>query len=503
MLTSRRFLHIRPYGLLPQRTVQPQRQIQSPSSFPVGETPNLKFFTLDGVVDLKTSPDVYFAPFSSNTWIALLASAGITLVFEISLRAAILDRKRSLLWCILPDSLFWKLVSFVGQYSSSCTPRISDGNREHQKYLRSITVTAVAWLVSSFIIFSNYGAYFSAESLREFAYTSEYERLMDLAGFKIFYLLDEQNFELMCKNCPSTDVVSMADRCNWYLSPGVQECELVHYSVDELYYYRAKDDEMDKECRLTRNQTAKAACQSSSDGRIETRKLLGLVERLYYMINYKSSFLRSNPETLEQMLDDVTAEETAAAFLSTDYEFRHHWKTVSEIMQRRPDLKIANNFRSDDNFGVREVGFWFTSGMHEPFRRRFVGRMEALLSSGIYGLWNKWQRIRFSGGGGGGLRLGGVKLDSVNGMPGDPVSFDNSALFWIFWAQSFGWIAAFTMFAAEVVWTHLWPAVNCWGRAVGEVCFDLKNWAMALIVTWFWFVLARESSAAKLKTHNP
>ena len=37
--------------------------------------------------------------------------------------------------------------------------------------------------------------------------------------------------------------------------------------------------------------------------------------------------------------------------MSADYELFHNWKTVTQIMKTRPDLKIANNLHSDDNFG--------------------------------------------------------------------------------------------------------------------------------------------------------
>ena len=45
----------------------------SPTSFhPVGKTPTVKLITAEGVVDAKSSPDVYFAPFTTKVWLAIL-----------------------------------------------------------------------------------------------------------------------------------------------------------------------------------------------------------------------------------------------------------------------------------------------------------------------------------------------------------------------------------------------------------------------------------------------
>ena len=182
---------------------------------------------------------------------------------------------------------------------------------------------------------------------------------------------------------------------------------------------------------------------------------------------------------------------THAAFITYAHEFQHNWAIFSQILKRRPDLKIANNFHSNDNFGVREMGLWFQSGVHERYRRRFVGRMDTIISSGIYGLWNKWHRIRFS--------AAGTEAEDVqkhkpaNGVPGDPISFDNSALFWIFWAQSLCWLAAFAIFWLEVIWPCLWLAMNLWRNSLGEACANLKYRAIGLVVSWILVCLSPKS----------
>ena len=39
-----------------------------------------------------------------------------------------------------------------------------------------------------------------------------------------------------------------------------------------------------------------------------------------------------------------------------------------------------------------------------------------------------------------GLRHDDKKLEPMTGSAGDPMSFGNSATFWVFWAQSLAWL---------------------------------------------------------------
>ena len=90
----------------------------------------------------------------------------------------------------------------------------------------------------------------------------------------------------------------------------------------------------------------------------------------------------------------------------------------------------------------------FTSGLKRRHQDRFEGRLKVLVSSGIYELWVRWNRIKFSMSG---LRHDEQKLSSFNGSPGDPVSFKNSALSWLFWSQCVAWLATFVVLSFELI----------------------------------------------------
>ena len=124
-------------------------------------------------------------------------------------------------------------------------------------------------------------------------------------------------------------------------------------------------------------------------------------------------------------------------------------------MKCHPSWKVGNNFYSDDKFGVPKKAFVFTSGMKRRYHDRFEGRLKALVSSGIYELWVRWNRIKFS------MRNfprhDEKKLkSSFNGSPRDPVSFKNSVLSWLFWFLYFGlfrvaWLATLVVFSFELI----------------------------------------------------
>ena len=121
---------------------------------------------------------------------------------------------------------------------------------------------------------------------------------------------------------------------------------------------------------------------------------------------------------------------------------------LSSIMRRKPEWKIANNFGSKDSVGAEGKSYSFFSGLHERYSKRFEGRLKILLSSGIYQLWSRWERVRFSKSG---LRHDAGNLEPMNGSPDDPLSFENSATWWLFWGQSLAWLCSLAALFAELM----------------------------------------------------
>ena len=242
-----------------------------------GVTPAVKFFTLEDVSDVKLSSNVYFAPFTSAVWGLLLVSVCVTILFEgLLLRTATSGEEG---WCsTVYEAFYWKTASLMGQCSSSYPPKLSAlcPNQNHQKHRKAITITAVVWVVSSIIIAFNYGAYFSAESIRTFQYKTRFERVVELENFTLFYLLNKQQFDRLCNTRRGTPSCSknknMHTSCVLALSKA-HECDAAHYIKGKLEHYLDRIYEMEHGCGVRHDDPDNrgAAVCRSVDGVTEVR----------------------------------------------------------------------------------------------------------------------------------------------------------------------------------------------------------------------------------------
>ena len=268
-----------------------------------------------------------------------------------------------------------------------------------------------------------------------------------------------------------------------FLNPFVfKECDIQSYIHNEYIYYQGKS------ARIKANEGVKAGSHNSSCGTSEIERQ----RRLFSNFRKASFYLRSNPQKVKETIKAVVRNLAKAAFVTYDYEFQHNWGIFAEIMKRRPEWKFANNFESNDNFSIRETAYSFTSGLHERFQKRFEGRFKVILSSGFYGLWRRWERIKFSMSG---LRHDDKKLEPTTGSPGDPMSFENSATFWVFWAQPLAWLGTLAVFSVEVTCSLMsWNAVERVYAAAVKKYADMRSCARkvahglraALETVWFW-----------------
>ena len=408
------------------------------SFYPAGQTSAVKFVTLEGVVDVKSSPNVYFAPFTPQVWCIILVSAWVTWYFEIIFERVATKKWPSL--SVVFELFYCKIASFAGQYPQGL---MWTGQESPKVYTQGIMIAAAVWLLSSTIIIINYGAFYSAESLRTFPFSTKYKYLMELENFTLFYLVSEERYAALWGRGTPTFYKTMIVKCSHIRNfSTVQECEFANYITILRWYYFIKEVEMNESCQHRNRFTTRDDCQSVS-AMHEVRKISELLRNF----EQRSYFVLRNHTEVEKILEEIRRKGTPAAFVTADYEFQHSWEVFTKIMGERPGLKIANNFHSDDKFSVQEFGYWFRSGMHKRYRRRFEGRLQTLLSSGIYGLWTKWHKFRLAPHG---LRYGEVRFRPANGLPGAPMSFDNSALSWVFWAQTLGWLAFFGIFLTEV-----------------------------------------------------
>ena len=415
----------------------PERE--KPSILSVGSTPPIKFVTLTGVFSTKSSYEGYLTPFTPHVWLVLVASAGLSLLVEVFVvrRETGYHRQRLSLSTVVHELLYRKLSSFIGKYNSPYPPALLPSqNRGQQRPSRGVMIVAAAWLIGSTALINSYGASFNSETLRMFSYETEYEKLIQLKNFMLYVLLDANECKKLWWLKKTPEDMDLA--CLGFEFP---ECEIGFRIYSQRYYMRTKVEEMSR----TRGKGDHGSIRTSPE------VLSGAKQLLEILTNFENNLfiLCNNPEQVEITVEAIVKKGERAAFITYEYEFQYNWAIFTEIMKRRPNWKFASNFESHDRFGMEENVYLFSSGLHKPFKERFEGRLKVLVSSGIYKLWSKWQRIRFSMSG---LRHGNSKLEPTNGSPGDSMSFENSAASWLFWAQSLAWLGAVIAFVAELMY---------------------------------------------------
>ena len=89
----------------------------------------------------------------------------------------------------------------------------------------------------------------------------------------------------------------------------------------------------------------------------------------------------------------------------------------------------------------------FTNGLHLEFAKGVIDRFRVLISSGIFGLWERWDRIRFS--------QSGLQSQSQvarhEKILHKPLSFDNYGTPWLLGFQIVVWVTTVIVFVIEIV----------------------------------------------------
>ena len=410
-----------------------------PSFFYVDRTPAIKFITLEGVYDPDSSYDVYFAPLTPSVWIALGACTCFSFLAEVFLLRGPGHRNGFTLSSLVYELLYWKVASFMGQYKNSAPPSYS-----HLRPSSGIGICTLVWFIGSIFMLNSYGASFSAESLRRFAFRTTYDKLIDLENLRLYYLLNdctqvnrvEKGWKIMHKRWKLT----MQSACEKYY-PRFPECEIIDRTVAarDVYYRR--------EVAASKGDKHKhGASNHLAELKVRVQKWRETLGRL----NTNSVALCKDPKAVVKAIEaSLPLDGTGAAFIIFDYEFQHAWAMFTEIMKRHPEWKIANNFESsNDDFGIQDRVVTFSGGLHDRYRNRMERRIKVLQGSGILELWRRWERIKVPMSG---LRYDDKNIEPTTGLPGDPMSFENSATSWLFKAQSVAWLFAVAIFSVEVI----------------------------------------------------
>ncbi|CAG7786274.1 unnamed protein product [Allacma fusca] len=114
----------------------------------------------------------------------------------------------------------------------------------------------------------------------------------------------------------------------------------------------------------------------------------------YVNIGKQTSVLCS--EDLSESISSVAYSNKSIAYLTTSIAFESNWRAFELAMKNNPRIKFAYNVDSDDSYLRRVRGFWVPDGLDELSSRWVPHRLNALLTSGVYWFWEKWEKIYLS-----------------------------------------------------------------------------------------------------------
>ena len=379
---------------------------------PTGTTSRIKFITTSKVLSPKSSFTVYFAPFSWLVWVGLAGFVIISSVIEVIAFALSTqsDFSYSSVLAAICEFFHWKLSSLFGQYKHSSIPVLFPSQRS------SVTLRVVVsmWLMATATVLYVYQAGFSAELALTFPFVTSLRHLTELDNFSLYLLVSDD----LCKRNRTqwrADTLLPYQPCIYdvFLFP---ECRII-YKLELM---------VDRGRYLSQNKAKADLAQ----------RLLG-----------SSPLLCNSEESIHRFSTVNDTGRVGSAFITYDYEFQHNWNKFIKLMESNPSLKYANNMDADDDFGVTFTGYVFTDGLHTRISNRVIGRFELLMSSGIYWLWEKWERIRFIPSS---VQSEGRRFRKEKMLP-RALSFENSGTPWLFILQMAGLVIGALVFVFEKV----------------------------------------------------
>lgn len=432
LIESNRWDTIENYGFPEVQKLVNGHQPSSPVDIiPLGTTADVKFVTTAGVYLPRTSYQVYFSPFDFTVWLFFLTSICLS-ALVLTLVSVQMYRLQS--W-ELPRHMFvgfivWSLLTTIGQYKHANIPIIRSHIRGGSG---GVCIIVVAWFVTSTFLVNVYSAIFCSDATRTFRYKTNYSRFLDLPIMKIYALADQQLVEQFLDLYPDESCILNTHRIEKFCvlnTMSLAQCSL----MDGISYLQSNLFESYFQLESARTDDV--------EGLNDYRRYSQIDDKLKH-VRDNLTFVCDSAEIVSQMLEEQTE---PVVFLIHDHDFQKYWDLFQKIMELNPKIKVASNFEDQESFLVHPIAYSFTSGLDPAYQGSVLRKMKMLMSSGVYGLWEKWHRIKFTAGG---LRHDQIELRSSDNV--QPLSFDNSGTSLLFMAQLYAWCVGVCAFVAEIL----------------------------------------------------
>ena len=344
-------------------------------------TSSFRFIAADNVRKKGTSSLVstLSAPYSANVWLGIAVSA-LALAFCMAPFA-----EQSLGSSVLANLLGF-LSSLVDQFTVLA-------KRIHGVHLRMANIATIFWLLPVIVITNSYKAIMKSNYVLEPTYTMPWKSLRQLRDFSFVFPFTARNTKEM-EGVLAQFLKQISQRCNmnvsgddWYKSECVRQEEGRQWSgqcwsdtirrgdLSGCQFFREENSNRDKVKKALPNEKA------------------WWKKQLQYTENIKSRGRIRPIQMLEQVIRNELVE-PRTAFVTPSEQFPNDWAVFQAVMKNMySGVKFVGSGKAE-TVGLNAA--WFIrSGYDEDNFGNFMWlRAAALMESGIYAVWKKWDDMR-------------------------------------------------------------------------------------------------------------
>ena len=239
----------------------------------------------------------------------------------------------------------------------------------------------MTWVFASFFLSSSYTGIFHSAQIVGSKCSSNYTEIASLLGFKLFFAYEKSMFS--------------NSRCN-----SVEESMHMQEMLKSYNNYTEQTDyfwlSMCEESRVVQLEDTRNPCafhgvmKHMPYSGVSVVPLVTKYRTLYD--NLTATMRLFCVDSLDKIVGtELTKPRTA--FLSPENHFETDWSHFKATMKSESGHKFAFSKHEDRFLQIPEY-YEITSGMNEYHKKVVPRRMKALMSSGIYSLWRKWEGLR-------------------------------------------------------------------------------------------------------------
>ncbi|CAG7718618.1 unnamed protein product [Allacma fusca] len=345
-------------------TAMHSRALQSLSPwtfFPVSNTYDFTFISVDGVERLNAAfVDYLLSPLELCVWIVLGLTLGIT-----CLAVTIVNHyfKISGLLNAATETFLWIYAVLVENLFREYPTVLRKDTNNKRTFLRFYKIILGVWLLAGLVITNGYKGLVKSNLSVAFPFTSKFQYLSDLTGFKYYIPMETCN----CTNGIDLHVVRVD---NLSISDYLQK---VHVSKDDSNlnlrkYWTILGDSFWRHHNIF----------GDNHSLIKLEELKVKIWSLHYFCENE----------INGIVDKILVR-PKTALVTTRRSLSKYWKVFKAFMRKIPTTVFVNNGKYQDQSLADTTSMpdiFFTSKIG-PFKNWVLDRMKVIFHSGLYNHW--------------------------------------------------------------------------------------------------------------------